>query len=129
MNFIRISQDNQFVINLNILYVGLHNGDQIYISIENNQSEFNCLFNSKFELIFFFVSFCSHFSSFSIIGDAIVRARGRGRGRGANYVPLSGGRKKIMSIRNQWRQKDVANAMEMKEELKKEKEQRQGGTK
>ena len=79
--------------------------------------------------MFSFVSFCSYLSLFPIIGDAPVRGRGRGRGRGANYVPLSGGRKKIMSIRNQRRQEDVTNAMKMKEELAKEKEQRQGGSK
>ena len=34
-----------------------------------------------------------------------------------------------MSIRDQRRKEDVANAMKMKEELAKEKEQRQGGSK
>ena len=64
-----------------------------------------------------------------MIGDNPVRGRGRGRGRGANYVPLSGGRKKIMSIREQRRKEDVANALKMKEEMANEKEQRQGGSK
>lgn len=44
------------------------------------------------------------------------RGRGRGRGRGANYVPLSGGRKKIMSKREQRRKEDVENAIKMKNE-------------
>ena len=64
-----------------------------------------------------------------MIGDNPVRGRGRGRGRGANYVPLSGGRKKIMSIREQRRKEDVANALKMKEEMANEKEKRQGGSK
>lgn len=75
------------------------------------------------------MAFHYYSSSCLIIGDTPTRGRGRGRGRGANYVPLSGGRKKIMSIRDQRRKEDVANAMKMKEELAKEKEQRQGGSK
>ena len=73
--------------------------------------------------------FSSHKLFFHIIGEPPTRGRGRGRGRGANYVPLSGGRKKIMSIRDQRRKEDVANALKMKEELAKEKESRQEGNK
>ena len=74
--------------------------------------------------IFQAICFSSH-----ITGEPPTRGRGRGRGRGANYVPLSGGRKKIMSIRDQRRKEDVANALKMKEELAKEKESRQEGNK
>ena len=73
--------------------------------------------------------FQSHNFSSQIAGAPPSRGRGRGRGRGANYVPLSGGRKKIMSIRDQRRKEDVANALKMKEELAKEKESRQEGNK
>lgn len=63
---------------------------------------------------------CKPFSKYAIhsifIESPPGRGRGRGRGRGANYVPISGGRKKIMSKREQRRKEDVENALKMKTE-------------
>ena len=61
------------------------------------------------------------------LGNPTSRGRGRGgRGRDANSIPISGGRKNIMKMREQRRKEDIENALRMKQELAKEKEMKQG---
>ena len=57
--------------------------------------------------------------------NSFTEGMGRGRGRGRGRGEVSRGRMKIMSEQEQRRQEDIRNALKMKEEWKKEKEEKQ----